>query len=281
MRRTIRTGPGQLALFGALLCMLASSERAASRRRLRSAAVRAAAICCVSRAFGTHSRWQAQRTGLDGSRLVRAVRRHRGRQPAATRLPHADEDVVGRRVLLCRCRHGRARPLGNVDRARLRHLSRQRFRGLRRSRRRHPRLLRARGQRARHTVGPDAAQALSRWWPGDRCVGHRRPEGRHRSARHDQPSGRSRRRLERGNRDAMADAARGRAEQQAAAAGRPLARQLLARRVADRCHGRPLRETAEARLEGSVAREQLGLEPARRHQHAHARTLGFRPVFWR
>ena len=104
---------------------------------------------------------------------------------------------------------------------------------------------------------------------------------RHRSARHDQSSGRSRRRLERGNRDALADAARGRGQQQAAAAGRSLARQLLARRVADRCHRRPLRETAEAGLEGSAAREQLGLEPARRHQHAHARTLGFRSVFWR
>ena len=85
---------------------------------------------------------------------------------------------------------------GTLTAARLRHLSRQRFRGLHRSRRRHARLLRARGQRARHAVGPDADQALSRRRPGDRRVGHRRPAGRHRPARHAQPAGRSRRRLD-------------------------------------------------------------------------------------
>ena len=60
---------GLLALFGATLCMLASPSAqrpAADFER----AVRAAAARCVSRAFGSHSRWQAQRTGLDGSRLV-------------------------------------------------------------------------------------------------------------------------------------------------------------------------------------------------------------------
>ena len=41
--------------------------------------------------------------------------------------------------------------------------------------------------------------------------------------------------------------------------------------------GRYVKRT-ETRQQGSASRGQLGLEPAGRHQHAHARALGLRPV---
>ena len=129
----------------------------------------------------------ASSTSLRGRRAVdRRVRGHRRRPPAAAALCHAREDALGRRALL-RCRRdGGAGPLGNADRARLGHLSRQRLRSLHRPRRRHARLLRARGQRPRHGVGSDAAEAVSRRRPGDRRLGHRRPAGGCRRSRHHQ-----------------------------------------------------------------------------------------------
>ncbi len=84
------------------------------------------------------------------------------------------------------------------------------------------------------------------------------PASRHRSSRHHQSARRPRRWLDDRAGDAVADPPRGGARSEAAAAWRPLARQLFARRVAGRCRRRPLRETCQARHQGSAARSTTG-----------------------
>ena len=126
-----------------------------------------------------------------------------------------------------------------------------------------------------HGVGSDAAEAVSRRRPGDRRAG---------TSLACRSASIVRGTLNRpGDRDdgwtveiampwrILREAA---PDRKRAAAGRPLARQLLARPMAAGYRRRPVREATQARNEGSAARGQLGLEPAGRDQHAPARALG-------
>ena len=146
---------------------------------------------------------------LDGGRLVRRVRRHRRRQPSATALSHAREDAVGRRVLLRRAEMEEPDLWGTLTERDSVIFHDNDFEVFIDPDGDTHALLRARGQRARHAVGSDADQAVPRRRSGDPRVGHRGPEGRPRRARHPQSTGRSRRRLDGRDRDAVADPSRG------------------------------------------------------------------------
>ncbi len=158
------------------------------------------------------------------------------------------------------------------------HFSRQRFRGVHRSRWRYSRVLRARGQRVRDAVGlmlikpyRDGGRAIDGWdiaglkvgvdlrgtinRPGDRDNGW--------SVELAMPW------------RILREAA---PEQSCSQGRRSVARQLFASRMADASRRWRLHEGAQARRQRPASRKQLGLEPAGRDQHAHAGTVGVRPV---